>query len=72
MSEHSHESNAPISVWPFLLAIGITLMVSGVVTSLIVSVIGIIFVLVSLGGWIQETRLVGLDEAETEEEARHE
>ena len=72
MDEHSHESNPPISVWPFLLAIGITLMVSGVVTSLIVSLVGVVFLLVALGGWIQETRLFGQDEADSEEEAHHE
>jgi len=72
MSEHSHDENPPISVWPFLLAIGITLVVSGVVTSMIVSLVGVVLLLVSLGGWIQETRLFGMDEAETEEEARHE
>ena len=66
---HSSETNHPISLWPFMLAIGLTLLVSGVVTSLIVSLIGLIVLLVSLAGWVQESRLFGLGEAEEEGES---
>ena len=78
MINHSSESNQPISIWPLLLAIGLTLMVSGVVTSLIVSLVGVILLLVSLVGWVQESRLFGglADEGEesgdSESEASHE
>ena len=68
------ESNPPISLWPILLAMGLTALVAGVVTSLIVSLVGLVLMLVALGGWVQESRLFGLAEAtsETEEEARDE
>ena len=68
MSEHSHESNPPISVWPLLLAIGITLLVAGVVTSLIVSLVGLLVLLAALVGWVQESRLFGMGEVEDENE----
>lgn len=68
------ESNPPISLWPILLAMGLTALVAGVVTSLIVSLVGLVLMLVALGRWVQESRLFGLAEAasETEEEARDE
>lgn len=68
------ESTPPISFWPILLAVGLTALVAGVVTSLIVSLVGLVLMLVALGGWVQESRLFGLAEAasETEEEARDE
>lgn len=61
-----------MSIWPLLLAVGLALLVAGVVSSLIVSLLGLIFTLVSVGGWIQETRLFAQEEGEPEEEARHE
>lgn len=71
---HSSESNPPISFWPLLLAFGLTLMVAGVVTSLIVSLVGLLVLLAALVGWVQESRLFGLEESETEneDEASHE
>lgn len=68
------ESDPPISLWPILLAMGLTALVAGVVTSLIVSLVGLVLMLVALGGWVQESRLFDLAEAasETEEEARDE
>ena len=74
MDYSSPESNPPISIWPILLAVGLTALVAGVVTSLIVSLVGLVLMLVALGGWVQESRLFGLTEAasETKEEARDE
>ncbi len=66
--EHSPESNPPISIWPIILAVGLGLMVTGVVTSLIVSIFGVILLLVSLAGWSQESRIFALKESEPEEE----
>ena len=66
--EHSHESNPAISIWPILLAAGLGLMVTGVVTSLVVSIIGVILLLGSLAGWSQESRIFATHESELEEE----
>jgi hypothetical protein len=68
---HLSESNPPISLWPLLLAAGLALLVSGVVSSLIVSLVGVIVLLVALIGWVQESRLFGQEE-ENEDEATHE
>ena len=50
------------------------MMVAGVVTSLIVSLVGLLLLLAALVGWVQESRLFGLGEAEdeNEDEAAHE
>ena len=71
---HTSESNPPISFWPLLLAIGLTLLVAGVVTSLIVSLVGLLLLLAALVGWVQESRLLefGEGEDENEGEATHE
>jgi hypothetical protein len=70
---HTSESNPPISFWPLLLAIGLALLVSGVVTSLIVSLVGLLLLLAALVGWVQESRLFGQgEEDENEDEATHE
>jgi len=66
--EHTPESNPPISIWPIILAFGLALMVTGVVTSLIVSIFGVILLLVALAGWSQESRIFALREGEPEEE----
>lgn len=66
--EHSHESNPTISIWPILLAAGLALMVTGIVTSLVVSIVGVILLLGSLAGWSQESRIFGTHENDDEEE----
>lgn len=66
--EHPHESNPVISIWPILLALGLALMVTGVVSSLVVSIVGVILLLGSLAGWSQESRIFTMHESETEEE----
>ncbi len=71
--EHSPESNPPVSIWPVILAVGLALMVTGVVTSLIVSIFGVILLLGALAGWSQENRIFGIQESEPgEEEESHE
>ena len=72
---HTSETTPSISLWPLLLAVGLTLMVSGVVTTLVISLVGVIVLLVSLVGWVHESRLFGglADEGEeNESEASHE
>ncbi len=72
--EHTPETNPAISIWPIILGLGLALMVTGVVTSLIVSIFGVIMLLVALAGWSQESRIFSLRESEPEEEGegRHE
>ena len=65
--EHHPESTLPISIWPVILALGLGLMVTGVVTSLVVSIFGVIILLVALGGWSQESRIFAMQESEPEE-----
>jgi hypothetical protein len=62
------------SIWPILVAAGITMMVVGVLSHWLVSVVGIILLVVSLGGWTQENREQAqpVDETEPEEEAAYE
>ena len=62
------------SIWPILVAAGITMMVVGVLSHWLVSVVGIILLIVSLGGWTQENREQAhpLTEPEQEEEAAYE
>ncbi len=62
------ESNPAVSIWPIILAVGLSLMVTGVVTSLIVSIFGVIILLVSIAGWSQESRIFALQDSEPEEE----
>jgi len=52
----SNESYQEKSIWPIILAAGITLLAVGVVTSLVISGLGIIVLLFALGGWTQENR----------------
>jgi len=65
--EHSPESTPSISIWPIILGAGLTLMVTGVVTSLIVSIVGVIMLLGAIAGWSQEIRIFAMQESDTEE-----
>ena len=56
------------SIWPLLLALGITLMLAGIVSSLVVTGVGIILLLFSLGGWAQENRMMAQTHPEEDEE----
>ncbi len=52
---------------------GLTLMVAGVVTSLIVSIVGVVVLLVSIGGWARESRIFSMQEEEAApQEEEHE
>ncbi|HVP22078.1 MAG TPA: cytochrome c oxidase subunit 4 [Anaerolineaceae bacterium] len=70
--EQNPESNPPISIWPIILAGGLTLMIIGVVTSLIVSIVGVIVVLAGIAGWAQESRIFSMQEEEEPGEEKHE
>ena len=47
------------SFWPFVLAVGLLLFASGVIFSIIESVLGVVIVLVAIGGWALENRSEG-------------
>jgi len=44
------------SYWPIMLAFGLVLISIGVVSNFIVSIVGVIVLLVSVGGWTLENR----------------
>lgn len=44
------------SFWPIVLAFGMTLMAVGVVSTIIVSIVGVIILLVAIAGWTLENR----------------
>jgi hypothetical protein len=44
------------TVWPFVLALGATLLAWGVVTSWMISVVGMLLFAAGMGGWIAEMR----------------
>ena len=50
------EKLPPPTVWPATLALGVTLMAFGVVTSWIMSATGLILFLFGAGGWVEDLR----------------
>jgi Cytochrome c oxidase subunit IV len=46
----------PLSIWPITLALGITITGAGVITTMPVSIVGIIISLIAIIYWIQELR----------------
>ncbi len=64
MKEHPDIHVPGPSYWPIVLAGGLVLIAIGVVSSFIVSLVGILVLLTAIGGWAMENR--------AEEEADHE
>lgn len=56
--EPANESShlPPPSIWPLVLAGGISLLTAGVAVGPVVGVVGFILLAIGLGGWIQEMR----------------
>lgn len=52
----------PPSFWPIALAAGILLMAVGVVSTSIISFIGVVVVLAAIVGWTWENRSLEIDE----------
>jgi len=50
------------SYWPIALAFGLVLIAIGVVSSFLISLLGVITLLVSLAGWTLENRAAGREE----------
>lgn len=59
MNEHKKIHLPSPSYWPITLAFGLVLMVSGVVSSIWVSLVGLVVLLVALAGWTFENRAEG-------------
>jgi cytochrome c oxidase subunit 1 len=53
------------SFWPIALAFGMALIAVGVVSTIIVSIVGVVVLLVAIAGWTLENRAAG-------QEAHHE
>ena len=64
MKEHPDIHVPGPSYWPIVLAGGLVLIAIGVVSSFIISLVGILVLLTAIGGWAMENR--------AEEEADHE
>lgn len=52
MSEHTPQ----LSVWPIVVGLALTLMAAGVLSSILVTLVGVLLLLVSLWMWVQENR----------------
>ncbi len=47
------------SFWPLILALGATMLAAGVISSLWVSLAGLVLLLVAIGGWVAANRSQG-------------
>ena len=47
------------SFWPIVLAFGMALIAIGVVSTIIVSIVGVVVLLVAIAGWTLENRAAG-------------
>jgi cytochrome c oxidase subunit 1 len=45
----------PPSIWPLIMAAGITFLLFGLVTNLVFSAVGVLLIVAALGGWIGES-----------------
>lgn len=52
----------PPSYWPIALAFGMTLLGAGMVSTIIVSIVGVIVMVVSVAGWTMENRRLNQEE----------
>lgn len=70
MNEHTPQ----LSMWPPILGFAITMIAAGVLSTWIVSVLGIVLLLISVWNWAQENRLTSHNEEITveAEESQHE
>jgi len=50
------------SYWPIVLAFGLALIAVGVVSTIIVSIVGVVVLLVAIAGWTLENRAAGQGE----------
>jgi cytochrome c oxidase subunit 1 len=50
------------SYWPIALAFGMALIAVGVVSTFIISIVGVVVMLVTIAGWTLENRAAGQEE----------
>lgn len=50
------------SYWPITLAFGMALIAVGVVSSIIISIVGVVVMLVAIAGWTMENRAEGQED----------
>lgn len=50
------------SYWPIALAFGMALIAIGVVSTIILSIVGVVVMLVAIAGWTLENRAAGQEE----------
>jgi len=62
MNDHPEIHLPSPSFWPILLAFGMALIAIGVVSTIFVSIVGIIVLLVSIAGWTLENRAASQEE----------
>jgi hypothetical protein len=70
----NHFTEPTTSIWPIILAAGIALIVTGLLFSLFLSLVGVILVIFALAGWTQEVRTLApfMEQPEDGEETGHE
>ncbi len=66
MSEN-HFTEPSTSIWPLLLALGLALLAIGLLTTLVISVVGVVMLVFSVAGWTQEVRTLAPYVEEPEE-----
>jgi len=54
LNESAPEEMPDLTFWPFMLAFGVLFFFWGMITSLIITGIGILIIIVSVAGWIQD------------------
>ncbi len=59
MKEHPDIHMPKPSFWPIVLAFGLFLIASGIVSSIITSLVGVVVLLTAIGGWALENRAEG-------------
>jgi len=62
MEDHPEIHLPSPSYWPIVLAFSMALIAVGVVSTILVSILGIIVLLVAIGGWTWENRVAELEE----------
>jgi len=56
MDEHPEIHLPSPSFWPIVLAFGLALIATGVVSTFIISIVGVVVLLVAVAGWALENR----------------
>ena len=54
LNESTPAEMPDLTFWPFILAFGVLFFFWGIITSLIISGVGILIIIVSVAGWIQD------------------